>query len=104
MASPSDGEVHFPPEQKWSVRVRGAHLEVAGVHVPVGGAVDGPLRGELQGVDEALVLDAEGAAQLQHSLADPTGAVVHQLWGGVRKPISRIHILPYSSFMKNAQI
>lgn len=49
------------------------------VHVPVRRTVDGSLCGELQGVEETLTLDAERAAQLKSSLADPAGAVVHQL-------------------------
>lgn len=49
------------------------------VHVFVGGAVDGPLGGELQGVEEGETLDAEGAAQLQQGVADSAGPVVHQL-------------------------
>lgn len=60
------------------------------VHVPVRRAVDGSLCGELQGVEETLTLDAERAAQLKRSLADPAGAVVHQLDEEMGKCISRI--------------
>lgn len=66
------------------------HFETAVVHVAVRRAVDGSLRGELQGVEDGLTLGAEGAAQLKHSLADPAGAVVHQLDEEMGKCISRI--------------
>ena len=45
----------------------------------VRGAVNGALCGKLQGVEEGLTLDAEGAVQLEPGVADPTGPVVHQL-------------------------
>ncbi|TNN54143.1 hypothetical protein EYF80_035651 [Liparis tanakae] len=58
------------------------HSEAEVVHVPVGGAVDGPFSGEVQRVEERLALDTQGAAQLEEGVADPTGPVVHQLEEG----------------------
>lgn len=55
------------------------------VHVFVSGAVDGAFGGELEGVEERVTLDAEGAVQLQQGVADPTGPVVHQLQSENRK-------------------
>lgn len=66
------------------------YLQLEGVQGPVRGAVEGSLRGELQGVEEPLALEAEGAAQLKHSLADVAGAIVHQLKEEIRKWIRRV--------------
>lgn len=66
------------------------YLEVEGVQGSVRRAVDGSLRGELQGVEEPLTLDAEGAAQLKQRLADVAGAVVHQLHEEITTCIRRI--------------
>lgn len=71
-------------------RGREPYFETEVIHVAVRGAVDGSLCGELQGVEDSLTLGAEGAAQLEHSLADPAGAVVHQLDEKMDKCISRI--------------
>lgn len=61
------------------------HFEAEVVHVFVSGAVDGAFGGELEGVEERVTLDAEGAVQLQQGVADPTGPVVHQLQSENRK-------------------
>ena len=45
----------------------------------VGGAVERPLCGELQGVDETVALHTERTVQLEQGVADVTGAVVNQL-------------------------
>lgn len=49
------------------------------IHAFVGRAVDWSFCGELQWVKDSVSPDTERAAQLQEGVADPTGAIVHQL-------------------------